>query len=217
MWGAHPGDAGRPLDSDPPLSPFSGAGGDALGSPAAAAPFTAGNLVVYRVGDGTFALSPTGNKVFLDEFTPLGTLVQSIALPSDDSVNLISGPANAAGVMSRSADGRYLLIPGYNWPVGTPKNVETSGLVPRIVGRELDHARIRAWKAEALHFQLDLRRPDPVVRNVGNAAPGSRRTLPEQLEDFLAHRPPPAGIDRAAFIAEGTELPAGVARDAEER
>lgn len=88
--------------------------------------------------------------------------------------------------------------------------------VPRVVGRELDHARIRAWKAEALHFQLDLRRPDPAQRTVGNAAPGARRTLHEQLEDFLVHRPLPAGVDRGAFVVEGTELLAAVTRDAEE-
>ncbi len=88
--------------------------------------------------------------------------------------------------------------------------------VPRAVGRELDHARIRAWKAEALHFQLDLRRPESPERRVGNAAPGRRQTLPEMLEDFLFKRPLPGGMDRAAFVTEGVEMLASVAHDREE-
>ena len=35
-----------------------------------AAAFTAGNLVVYRVGTGTGNLVNTGNAVFLDEYSP---------------------------------------------------------------------------------------------------------------------------------------------------
>ena len=47
-----------------------------------AAPFTAGNVVIYRVGDGIGSLVNTGNPVFLDEYTPAGVLVQSIAMPT---------------------------------------------------------------------------------------------------------------------------------------
>src|SRR5690348_11732570 len=40
----------------------------ATGSPESlAAAFTQGNVVVYRVGDGTSSLANTGNAVFLDE------------------------------------------------------------------------------------------------------------------------------------------------------
>lgn len=55
-----------------------------VGTPqrADAAPFTSGNVVVYRVGTGAGSLVNTGSAVFLDEFTPVGVLVQSIALPS---------------------------------------------------------------------------------------------------------------------------------------
>ena len=48
----------------------------------AANAFTPGNVVIYRVGDGSGSLVNTGNPVFLDEYTPTGTLVQSIALPT---------------------------------------------------------------------------------------------------------------------------------------
>src|SRR6516165_1575326 len=56
----------------------------------ASAPFTPGNLVIYRVGTGTGSLINTGNPVFLDEYTPGGVLVQSIALPTTGAQKLIA-------------------------------------------------------------------------------------------------------------------------------
>lgn len=77
--------------------------------------------------------------------------------------------------------------------------------VPRTVARELDHAQIRAWKASALHFHLDLRRP---LRNrtTGVGAPGRRQTLPEVVRDWLSDRVLPGEIDRERFVARGVEL-----------
>ncbi|HQR16716.1 MAG TPA: exonuclease SbcCD subunit D [Gemmatimonadales bacterium] len=77
--------------------------------------------------------------------------------------------------------------------------------VPRHVARQLDHAAIRAWKAEALHFQLDLRRPEP-TRTTGVGAPGRRQTLPDLVSEYLGRRALPAGVDREAFVREGREL-----------
>lgn len=88
--------------------------------------------------------------------------------------------------------------------------------VPRPTGRELDHAAVRGWKARALHFQLDLRRPAPSAREVGMGAPGRRQTLPEIVESFLATRALPPGIDRGRFVATGVELLASLERDARE-
>jgi hypothetical protein len=85
--------------------------------------------------------------------------------------------------------------------------------VPRHVARSLDHTAIRAWKAEALHLNLDLRRPD-VHRMVGVGAPGHRQTLPELVRSFLQTRPLPAEIDRAQFVRTGGELMDAVERDA---
>jgi hypothetical protein len=86
--------------------------------------------------------------------------------------------------------------------------------VPRAVARELDHAAIRQWKARALHFHLDLRRPEKSSREVGMGAPGERRTLGEMLEGFLRGRALPAGVDREQFVAEGVACLAEVERDA---
>lgn len=86
--------------------------------------------------------------------------------------------------------------------------------VPRSVARQLDHAAIRAVKAEALHFHLDLRRP---VGGVGSGVEeGARRKpLTEVLGDFLAHRPLPAELDREAFVAAGVGLLDQVIREEE--
>jgi hypothetical protein len=84
--------------------------------------------------------------------------------------------------------------------------------VPRHVARELDHAAIRALKAEALHFHLDVRRPE-TERAVGVGSPGRRQTLPELLAEYLARRPLPADVDRESFVRKGVELLDAVERD----
>lgn len=77
--------------------------------------------------------------------------------------------------------------------------------VPRHVMRELDHTAIRALKAEALHLQLDVRRPE-ANRETGVGAPGRRQTLPEMVRAYLAHRALPASVDRERFVTIGSEL-----------
>src|SRR5262245_51312858 len=65
------------------------------------ASFTPCNLVVYRVGTGSGSLLNSGNAVFLDEYTPAGTLVQSIPLPATASGSnhqlIASGTATSEG------------------------------------------------------------------------------------------------------------------------
>ncbi len=102
--------------------------------------FQGGDLVVLRVGDGSSALVNTGDPIFLDEYTPSGTLVQSIAMPTmDDGTNhalIDSGVATTDGGISRSADGQYLITQGFNvdYPPGADTSItKTTG--PRTVGR----------------------------------------------------------------------------------
>jgi DNA repair protein SbcD/Mre11 len=84
--------------------------------------------------------------------------------------------------------------------------------IPRHVARELNHAAIRSYKADALHFHLDLRRPE-VQRTTGMGAPGRRQTLPDLVSAYLAGRPLPAELDRAAFVRLGQDLMDLVERD----
>ena len=76
--------------------------------------------------------------------------------------------------------------------------------VSRSTARDLDHAAIRTYKSRALHFQLDLRRPE-VHRVAASGAPGRRQTLPETVRDFLEHRPLDADLDRAEFVRLGVD------------
>lgn len=74
--------------------------------------------------------------------------------------------------------------------------------VPRPLARDLDHARIREIKTRALHYHLDLRRPQQ-QRQVGVGAPGQRQTLSDLLADYLGRRPIDAVVDRGRLVALG--------------
>ena len=80
-------------------------------------PFTAGNIVVYRIGDGTTTLDNTTSKVFLDEYTPSGSLVQSIQMPAINQKITMMGNIDG-GKLKLSANGKYLVVPGYNTDLG---------------------------------------------------------------------------------------------------
>lgn len=104
------------------------------------AQFTPGNLVIYRVGDGTAALTNIGTAVFLDEYTPAGVLVRSIPMPtqaSGDNKPLISsGTALTEGFINRSADKQYLTIAGYAMEPGDPVKIAGTKAsdVNRVIG-----------------------------------------------------------------------------------
>jgi len=77
--------------------------------------------------------------------------------------------------------------------------------VDRATARDLDHAAIRAYKARALNFQLDLRRPES-QRTLGAAGAGAKRqTLTETVRDFLGRRPLDAELNRETFVKLGVE------------
>ncbi|GAB3585813.1 IPT/TIG domain-containing protein [Hymenobacter daeguensis] len=107
---------------------------------ASAAPFTPGNIVVARVGDGTATLGSTATAVFLVEYTPAGTVVQTIALPttatSPQRALTASGTSTSELALTRSADGQYLILTGYDAAVGTTGITGTaSTATPRVIGR----------------------------------------------------------------------------------
>jgi DNA repair exonuclease SbcCD nuclease subunit len=74
--------------------------------------------------------------------------------------------------------------------------------VARATAHDLDHQGIRAFKARALHFQLDLRRPEERY-HVGVGAPARRQTLPETVRDFLSRRLLDADVPRDEFVETG--------------
>lgn len=103
--------------------------------------FTFGSVVVYRVGTGASGLVNTGAPVFLDEYSPAGALVQSIGLRTTASGAqyplIASGTASSGGYLTRSVDGKSLVLTGYGRPLGGSGSVSgtASTAVPRVVGR----------------------------------------------------------------------------------
>lgn len=126
----------------------------ALGTNAHAASFTAGNIVIYRVGDGSQILTNAGNTVFLDEYsiTNNGTasapswsiaLVQSIQMPTNwygaNAPLIGEGAANSMGPLSLSTDGRFIVLTGFGATLGQYTNDSlgaqySTNAVPRVVG-----------------------------------------------------------------------------------
>jgi hypothetical protein len=130
----------------------------ALGTSALAATFTPGNIVIYRVGGlanqtSGATLTNTGNIVWLDECLPISptdvnngsnlTVVQSIMLPTNYFGGYSPVIADAAttvdGMMTRSVDGRFLIMTGYGATLGQYTNAALTTFdadfqVPRVVG-----------------------------------------------------------------------------------
>jgi hypothetical protein len=106
--------------------------------------FTTGNLIIFRAGDGSAALTSAATSIFLDVYTPAGALVQSIAVPNSVSgLNrsvTCAGTSTSEGLMTRSTDGQYILFAGYDAAVGTLAIAgTTAAAVNRTVGR-LDYS-----------------------------------------------------------------------------
>jgi DNA/RNA endonuclease G, NUC1 len=116
----------------------------AIGS-ASAASFTPGNIVVYRVGTGAAPLPTSATAVFLDEYTPTGTLVQSVAMPTTAALPqracTAAGTAATEGFLSRSPDGLYLALGCYDAALltATPNSSTT---IPRVIARIDSNAAI---------------------------------------------------------------------------
>jgi DNA repair exonuclease SbcCD nuclease subunit len=140
-----------------------------------------------------------------------GTVVREPVPAARPIIDLepVRGEGLGAEALDRLIEERLRAIPG-----GVADRIVRLRVydVPRHVGRELDHSAIRAYKSEALHLHLDIRRPE-VQRTVGVGAPGRRQTLPDLVRTYLQGRPLPAELDRDAFVRLGGELMDAVERD----
>jgi exonuclease SbcD len=97
--------------------------------------------------------------------------------------------------------------------------------VERHIVRELNHAALREYKRQALHFQLDTRRPD-ITRVHGGDTSGRRPSLAEMVRQKLESRIIEGDIDRAALVelglaylrdADAVEATAGMSASIEEQ
>jgi hypothetical protein len=90
------------------------------------APFKTGDIVVVRLGDGITPYDGQTAPMFLDEYTPAGTLVQSIALPTaDNGSNLRITHGYSRGdhsFLTLSPDKKFLSIVGFTANPGLNTN-----------------------------------------------------------------------------------------------
>jgi hypothetical protein len=85
-----------------------------LATAANADPFTAGDLAVLQVGDGSGALGSGSTALFIDEFSALGSLVQTINIPTAGGAEITcSGSASSEGALTLSSDRSVLTFAGY--------------------------------------------------------------------------------------------------------
>lgn len=106
----------------------------------AEAQFTPGNLVVVRLGNGTTTyFGGDAARCFLDEYTPTGTLVQTVVMPTTtvgSNRRFFINNGLFGAMLTLSADKRYLLLPGYDTDEFTaPLTSITAVIAPRIVAR----------------------------------------------------------------------------------
>jgi hypothetical protein len=82
------------------------------------------NLVIVRVGDGAQTLTINGSAMFLDQFAIDGSYVNTITIPDDganamvaigwDNIGGINTGSTTGSSVTRSRDGRFMVIAGYN-------------------------------------------------------------------------------------------------------
>jgi hypothetical protein len=98
------------------------------------------HFFVVRVGDGVTALSNKSTAVFLEEQRLDGTVLRTIALPTEVNGGnhrlTDSGSATSDGALALSADGHFVTLAGYDAAAGL-SNVTNSDAttVNRVVGR----------------------------------------------------------------------------------
>ena len=156
-------------------------------------------------GKGYLLVHLPGARV---EFRPVGRARRHIELPSIDG----------KGLTPKELDERIAANVAASKPAVDDQVVRQLVYdVSRAVARDLDHAAIRAYKARALHFQLDVRRPEALRgERLRVGEPGSRRpALHETLRDFLEHRPLDADLERAEFVRLGLDYLARVGKEGE--
>jgi hypothetical protein len=108
-----------------------------------AAPTCVATVFVVRLGDGAAALTNAATAVFVDEYNSAdGSLIRTITVPASGATALtMSGTATSEGGLSRSTDGRYVMLTGFAADAGTTGIAGTTNLssdttpVNRIVGR----------------------------------------------------------------------------------
>ena len=106
----------------------------------AALPFTAGDLVLYRVGDsGDAAGTTAATDVWLDEYTEAGVLVGSMEMPTNTLGSQFAltaqGNSTSEGLLTISPNEQYIALTGYGVAPGSATPSTAASTVDnRVVG-----------------------------------------------------------------------------------
>lgn len=124
--------------------------------------FNDGYLTVYKATSAS-ALTNTGTAIVAEEFDP-ATASQaapnySVPVPTTGTTRLVvSGTATASGGMTRSENGRYLLLPGYDAATGAANSTfTTNGAIRTINASGTVGAGIAAGGTQWLSSSNNLR------------------------------------------------------------
>jgi len=98
--------------------------------------FETGDLIVLQVGNGS--ISSSGAPGYLNDYLTIGGALQTqVALPTTGASALIFGGSSYEGSLSVSADGKNIIVGGYNVALGSFSGTidsSSSSTVPRAVG-----------------------------------------------------------------------------------
>ena len=104
-----------------------------------AGPFTTGNIVVSQYGDGVNALTTASAAVSVLEYTPGGSLVQTINIPSTGSTRLTgAGSSGSEDFIVRSTNAAVLTFAGYDSDPLVATIASATATVAQRVGGQLD-------------------------------------------------------------------------------
>lgn len=84
-----------------------------LAATATHAQFTAGDLAVLRVGDGSTTLGNSAGPISILDVTTAGLIQSTVNIPSGSGGLQISGSATSEGQLVLNADGQSLTVAGY--------------------------------------------------------------------------------------------------------
>jgi hypothetical protein len=93
------------------------------------AQFTQGRIVAYQVGDGSAPLTNASTPTFLKEYTTTGAAGISVVMPVAGGARITaSGSATSEGLITLSAGGQYIIVPGYDAAAGVASISTSTGI-----------------------------------------------------------------------------------------
>lgn len=99
--------------------------------------FNPDNLLIVRVGDGKSPLTSGAAAIFLEEYTPKGTFVQSVPMPvkgkGAHAAFVLSGNNITHGFSALSSNGQFVTLIGYDAEPGMKEVQLKAAATPKVI------------------------------------------------------------------------------------